>query len=499
MKPARNAQSISAPDLFDRSEMEEMDEASDHFHDECGVVGIYGHPESANLAYLSLYALQHRGQESAGIASSNGQTLLVHRGMGLIADVFDEKIIRRLEGSSAIGHNRYSTAGSTVLKNSQPLVVKYTHGSLAIGHNGNLVNAEELRVRLEARGSIFQSTVDTEVILHLIAVSRGERLVDRIIEALWQVRGAYSLVFLSEKEMVAARDPYGFRPLVLGRMMNGEKDTYVVASETCALDLIGATYEREVAPGEVLLFTEQGMTSYSPFPHERLSRCVFEHIYFARPDSLLYGKSVYQTRKEFGRQLAREAPVPADIVIPVPDSGVPAALGYAEEAKLPFEMGLIRNHYVGRTFIEPLESIRNFGVKVKLNAQHEVLRGKRVVVVDDSIVRGTTSRKIVTMIRAAGATEVHLRISSPPTTGPCFYGVDTPTRRELIASAHSVEEIRGFVTADSLAYLSEAGMYAALKDEGSRFCDACFTNRYPVPLGERPRGSQLPLFGEIER
>ncbi len=479
--------------------MDEMDEASDHFHDECGVVGIYGHPESANLAYLSLYALQHRGQESAGIASSNGQTLLVHRGMGLVADVFDEKIIRRLDGSSAIGHNRYSTTGSTVLKNSQPLVVKYTHGSLAIGHNGNLVNAEELRVRLEARGSIFQSTVDTEVILHLIAVSRGERLVDRIIEALWQVRGAYSLVFLSEKEMVAARDPYGFRPLVLGRMMNGEKDTYVVASETCALDLIGATYEREVAPGEVLLFTEHGMTSYSPFPHERLSRCVFEHIYFARPDSLLYGKSVYQTRKEFGRQLARENPVPADIVIPVPDSGVPAALGYAEEAKLPFEMGLIRNHYVGRTFIEPLESIRNFGVKVKLNAQHEVLRGKRVIVVDDSIVRGTTSRKIVAMIRAAGATEVHLRISSPPTTGPCFYGVDTPTRRELIASANSVEEIRGFVTADSLSYLSEAGMYAALKDEGSRFCDACFTNRYPVPLGERPRGSQLPLFGEIER
>jgi len=475
------------------------DEMFDRFHEECGVVGIYGHPEAANLAYLALYALQHRGQESAGIASSNGQTLLVHRGMGLVADVFDEKIIRRLEGSSAIGHNRYSTAGSTILKNSQPLVVKYTHGSLAIGHNGNLVNAEDLRLRLEARGSIFQSTVDTEVILHLIAVSRAERLVDRIIEALWQVRGAYSLVFLSEHEMVVARDPHGFRPLVLGRMPNEEKDTYVVASETCALDLIGATYEREVAPGEVLLFTEQGMTSHSPFPHERLSRCVFEYIYFARPDSLLYGKSVYQARKEFGRQLAREAPVPADIVIPVPDSGVPAALGYAEEAGLPFEMGLIRNHYVGRTFIEPLESIRHFGVKVKLNAQPELLRDKRVVVVDDSIVRGTTSRKIVSMLRAAGATEVHLRISSPPTTGPCFYGVDTPTRRELIASAHSVEEIRRFVTADSLAYLSEAGMYAALRDQGSRFCDACFTNRYPVPLGERPRGSQLPLFGEIER
>jgi amidophosphoribosyltransferase len=496
MKSALDAQMLPT---HNPSDQYEVDEVFDRFHEECGVVGIYGHPESANLAYLALYALQHRGQESAGIASSNGQTLLVHRGMGLVADVFDEKIIRRLEGSSAIGHNRYSTAGSTILKNSQPLVVKYTHGSLAIGHNGNLVNAEELRMRLEARGSIFHSTVDTEVILHLIAASRAERLVDRIIEALWQVRGAYSLVFLSEKEMIAARDPYGFRPLVLGRMLNGDKDTYVVASETCALDLISATYEREVAPGEVLLFTEHGMTSYSPFPHEPLSRCVFEHIYFARPDSLLYGKSVYQSRKEFGRQLAREAPVPADIVIPVPDSGVPAALGYAEEARLPFEMGLIRNHYVGRTFIEPLESIRHFGVKVKLNAQPEVLRGKRVVVVDDSIVRGTTSRKIVSMIRAAGATEVHLRISSPPTIAPCFYGVDTPTRRELIASSHSVDEICRFVTADSLAYLSEKGLYTALKDQGTRFCDACFTNRYPVPLGERPRGSQLPLFGEIER
>jgi amidophosphoribosyltransferase len=479
--------------------LERDDEQFDRFHEECGVVGIYGHPEAANLAYLSLYALQHRGQESAGIASSNGQTLLVHRGMGHVADIFDEKIIRRLEGSSAIGHNRYSTAGTTVLKNSQPLVVKYTHGSLAIAHNGNLVNAEELRTRLEARGSIFQSGVDTEVILHLIAASRRERLVDRIIEALWQVRGAYSLVFLSEDEMVAVRDPYGFRPLVLGRLHEGGRETYVVASETCALDLIGAVYEREITPGEVLVFTSQGMTSHAPFPHEPLSRCVFEHIYFARPDSLLYGRSVYETRKEFGRQLAREAGVPADIVIPVPDSGVPAALGYAEEAKLPFEMGLIRNHYVGRTFIEPLESIRHFGVKVKLNAQPEVLRGKRVVVVDDSIVRGTTSRKIVTMIRSAGATEVHLRISSPPTIGPCFYGVDTPTRRELIASSHSVEEICRYVTADSLAYLNEAAMYAALKEDGRGFCDACFTGRYPVPLGERPRGTQLPLFQELER
>ncbi|MGH7965262.1 MAG: amidophosphoribosyltransferase, partial [Candidatus Binatia bacterium] len=310
---------------------------------------------------------------------------------------------------------------------------------------------------------------------------------------------AYSLVFLSEDEMVAVRDPYGFRPLVLGRINHAGKETSVVTSETCALDLIDATYEREVEPGEVLLFTPDGMTSHFPFPREPLSRCIFEHIYFARPDSLIYGRSVYQTRKELGRQLAREAPIAADIVIPVPDSGVPAALGYAEEAHLPFEMGLIRNHYVGRTFIEPRESIRHFGVKIKLNAQAEVLGGKRVIVVDDSIVRGTTSRKIVKMIRAAGAREVHLRISSPPTTGPCFYGVDTPTRRELIASSHSVDEIRRYVTADSLAYLSEGGMYAALKERTGGFCDACFTGRYPVPLGERPRGSQLPLFAEIER
>src|SRR2546428_2551136 len=471
----------------------------DRFHEECGVVGVYGHPEAANLAYLALYALQHRGQESAGIASSNGQTLRLPAGVGLVAVIFDEKIIRRLGGLSAIGHNRYSTAGSTVLKNSQPLVAKYTYGSLAVAHNGNLVNAEELRARLEAQGSVFQSTVDTEVILHLVAASRAPRLVDRIIEALWQVRGAYSLVFLNEDEMVAARDPHGFRPLVLGRMKDADRETYVVASETCALDLIGATYEREVEPGEVLSFTSQSMTTYSPFPHQPASRCVFEHIYFARPDSLLYGRSVYQTRKAFGRQLAREAPVEADIVIPVPDSGVPAALGYAEEARLPFEMGLIRNHYVGRTFIEPQESIRHFGVKVKLNAQPEVLRGKRVIVVDDSIVRGTTSRKIVKLIRAAGAREVHVRISSPPTTGPCFYGVDTPTRRELIASAHSVAEICQYVTADTLAYLSEQGMYAALQEPAGRFWDACFTGRYPVPLGERPKGSQLSLFGEVER
>ena len=475
------------------------DEVLDRFREECGVVGIYGHPEAANLAYLALYALQHRGQESAGIASSDGQSLTVHRGMGLVADIFQEKIIRSLQGTSAIGHNRYSTAGSTVLKNSQPLVVKYTHGSLAIGHNGNLVNADELRFRLESRGSIFQSAVDTEVILHLIAASRAPLLVDRIIEALRQVRGAYSLVFLSEHEMIAVRDPHGFRPLVFGRIKDSEKQTFVIASETCAFDLIGATYEREVAPGEVMVFSTEGVTSYTPFAREPISPCVFEHIYFARPDSLVYGRSVYQARKEFGRQLAHESPVEADIVIPVPDSGVPAALGYAEAAGLPFEMGIIRNHYVGRTFIEPQDSIRNFGVKVKLNVQPEILRGKRVIVVDDSIVRGTTSRKIVSMIRNAGAREVHLRISSPPTIGPCFYGVDTPTSRELIASSNTVEEICQYITADSLAYLSESAMYAALKERRGGFCDACFTGRYPVPVGEGPPVNQLPLFAEIER
>ena len=474
------------------------DEEGDRFHEECGVVGIYGHPDAANLAYLSLYALQHRGQEAAGIASSNGQTLLLHRGLGLVADVFEEKQIRRLEGMSAIGHNRYSTAGSTVLRNTQPLVARYTHGSLAVAHNGNLVNADELRLRLENHGSIFQSTVDTEVILHLIAGAQAPTLVDRIIEALAQLRGAYSLVFLTEHEMVVARDPHGFRPLILGQINDKGKPTAIATSETCALDLIGATYEREVEPGEVLLFTPEGRQSYHPFPREPLSRCVFEYIYFSRPDSVQYGRNVYQVRQEFGRQLAREAPVEADIVIPVPDSGVPPALGYAQETGLAFEMGLIRNHYVGRTFIEPRDAIRHFGVKIKLNAQAEVLRGKRVVVVDDSIVRGTTSHKIITMIRNAGAREVHMRISSPPTIGPCYYGVDTPKRGELIAANQSVEEIRQHITADSLSYLSQAGLYAAIKESQSGFCDACFTNHYPVPIGERPKGSQLPLF-ELDR
>jgi len=466
----------------------------DKFHEECGVVGVFGHPEAATLAYLSLYALQHRGQESAGIVASNGEALISHRGMGLVADIFDEDILARLQGRLAIGHNRYSTSGSTVLKNCQPFVVEWAQGALAIAHNGNLVNADELRSKLEARGSIFQSTVDSEVIVHLIAASTAPTLVGRITEALSQVRGAYSLVFLTEDSVIATRDPYGFRPLVLGRV--GE--TVVVTSETCALDLVDAVYEREIEPGEIVVINAKGVESVRPFLPAPRHNCVFEYIYFARPDSRVFGRNVYAVRKDLGRQLAREAPADADIVIPVPDSGVPAAIGFAEEAALPFEMGLIRNHYVGRTFIEPTNSIRHFGVKVKLNALREVLDGRRVVVVDDSIVRGTTSRKLVHMLRQAGAREVHVRISSPPTTHPCFYGIDTPTREELIASSHSVPQIREYLGADTLAYLSVDGMYAFTAKRAS-FCDACFTGNYPIPPGEDTPVRQLHLFEARDR
>ena len=467
----------------------------DKFREECGVVGVYGHDEAATLAYLSLYALQHRGQESAGIVASNGDALIAHRGMGLVADIFGHDILSRLEGRLAIGHNRYSTTGSTVLKNCQPFVVEWAQGALAIAHNGNLVNADHLRERLEHRGSIFQSTSDTEVIIHLIAASTGSTLIERIVDALGQVRGAYSLAFLTEDRLIAARDPSGFRPLSLGRVGDG----WVVASETCAFDLIGARYEREIAPGEIVTIGARGVESIRPFPPAPAHNCVFEYIYFARPDSLVYGRNVYEVRKALGRQLARESGVPADIVIPVPDSGVPAAIGYAEEAKLPFEMGLIRNHYVGRTFIEPQNSIRHFGVKVKLNALREVLGGKRIVVVDDSIVRGTTSQKLVTMIRQAGAREVHMRISSPPTTNPCYYGIDTPTKEELIASSQGLEGIRTFLGADSLAYLSIPGMYGFAQGTRTGFCDACFTGEYPVPLAEDQRVRQLHLFEARDR
>ena len=455
----------------------------DKFHEECAVMGVYGHPEAANMVYLGLYALQHRGQESSGIVSSDGRGLISHRQMGLVADVFKEDVIKRLEGSRAIGHNRYSTTGQSHLKNAQPFVVEYSQGPIAISHNGNLVNAEILRKELEDSGSIFQSTSDTEVIIHLIATSKESTLMGRIIEALSRTRGAYSLLFLTLDRMIAARDPMGFRPLVMGRFNSGPNEgAYVVASETCALDLIEATYEREVEPGEIITFSANGMESLKPFPPAPQAKCIFEYVYFSRPDSNLYGHNVYQVRKALGRQLARESAVEADLVTPVPDSGVPAAMGFAEESGIPLEFGLIRNHYVGRTFIEPQQSIRHFGVKIKLNAQREVLQGKRVVVVDDSIVRGTTSRKIIRMLRDAGAKEVHMRISSPATISPCYYGIDTPTRSELIASSSSVEEIRRFIEADTLAYLSREGMYTYFNGQSRGFLRCLLQRQLPCPL-----------------
>ena len=472
----------------------------DKFHEECAVMGVYGHPEAANLVYLGLYALQHRGQESCGIVSSDGKGLISHRQMGLVADAFKEDVIKRLEGSSAIGHNRYSTTGQSHIKNAQPFVVEYSQGPIAISHNGNLVNGALLRDELEQAGSIFQSTTDTEVIIHLIATSKESSLMGRVVEALSRVRGAYSLLFLTLDRMIAARDPFGFRPMVLGRFREGKNQgAYVIASETCALDLIEADYQREVEPGEILIFGPAGMESLKPFPPAPHAKCIFEYIYFARPDSNLFGHNVYQVRKALGRQLARESPVEADLVTPVPDSGVPAAIGYAEVSKLPLEFGLIRNHYVGRTFIEPQQSIRHFGVKIKLNAQKEVLGGKRVVVVDDSIVRGTTSRKIIRMLRDAGAKEVHMRISSPPTISPCYYGIDTPTRSELIASSSSVEDIRHFIEADTLAYLSREGMYTEFRSQKNGFCDACFSGNYPVHFEDEGHTRQLHLFEAIDQ
>jgi len=466
----------------------------DKFNDECGVFGIWGHPEAANLSYLGLYALQHRGQESCGIVSSNGHKLKAHKGMGLVADVFKrDSVFDNLPGKAAIGHVRYSTAGGNDFKNCQPIMVDYSRGSIAIAHNGNLVNAQELRNDLEVSGSIFSTVADTEVIIHLLARSAHDVLTDRIGEALNVVKGAFSLVFLTETRMVAARDPNGFRPLVLGKLDNA----YIVASETCALDLIEAEFIREVEPGEMILVDKHGLKSFFPFKETTPSPCVFEHIYFARPDSYIFGSSVYEVRKEFGRQLAREHAVDADMVIPIPDSGVPAAIGYAEESGIPFELGLIRNHYVGRTFIEPQQNIRHFGVKLKLNPVKNVIAGKRVVVVDDSIVRGTTARKIIKMIRNAGAKEVHVRISSPPTSYPCYYGIDTPTRKELISSSHSIEEINRYVTSDTLGYLSLEGMRkAAGVQDGSagHFCDACFSGAYPVKFPRLKADSQLGLF-----
>ncbi|HEV3334253.1 MAG TPA: amidophosphoribosyltransferase [Bryobacteraceae bacterium] len=454
----------------------------DKFHEECGVVAICGHPEAAKMAYLGLYALQHRGQESAGICTSDGD-IHCHKSMGHVAEIFTADVIKTLHGSLAIGHTRYSTAGDTVLLNAQPFSVVCNKGRIALAHNGNIVNASELRQELGRRGSIFQASSDTEVILHLMAHSSERTLPAALRDALLQLEGAFSLVCLAQDRIIVARDPHGFRPLAVGEMeVSGGGKCYVFASETCAFDLIGAVYLHDVDPGEMVIVGPEGMTRERFAPEQPRAQCVFEHVYFSRPDSIVFGRSVEQSREELGRLLAREAPADADIVVPVPDSGVAAAIGYATESGLPFRQALIRNHYVGRTFIEPSQAIRDFGVKLKLNPVRHLLQGKRVVLVDDSIVRGTTSRKIVRMVRQAGAREVHLRVSCPPTISPCFYGVDTPNRSELIASNHSVEEIRRFVEADSLQYLSLPSLRDAVADDRHEYCYACYTGDYPTDL-----------------
>jgi len=456
----------------------------DKFHDECGVVAIYSNPEAEKLAYLGLHALQHRGQESAGIVTSNGMALNMHKSMGLVADIFTEEELAKLHGTLAIGHTRYSTAGDSSLLNAQPIMVQSNKGMMALAHNGNLVNASEIRSRMEAQGSIFQTTSDTEIIVHLIAFSKEQTLPEAMADALRRVEGAFSLVMISPDRIFAARDPRGFRPLAMGRIpaLPGQKqDTIIFASETCAFDLIGATYEREVKPGELIVVGPEGVTSRFYATPMAQSSCIFEHVYFSRPDSRVFGRPVQESREDLGRQLAREAPANADIVVPVPDSGVTAAMGYAAESGIPLRFGLIRNHYVGRTFIEPEQSVRDFGVRLKLNPVRSVLEGKRVILIDDSIVRGTTSRKIVRMVRSAGAREVHMRISCPPTISPCFYGVDTPSKKELIGANKSVEEIREFIGADSLSYLSLAGMKKACGDgEKTSYCTACYTGVYPT-------------------
>jgi amidophosphoribosyltransferase len=479
----------------------------------CGVFGIFGHQEAANLTYLGLHALQHRGQESAGIVTSDGSQLAAFRGMGHVIDVFPPDQIARLKGDVAIGHVRYSTAGGSMLKNAQPIAVDYAKGSMALAHNGNLTNAEALREKLEARGSIFQSTSDTEVIVHLCAISTQRASEDRLADALNQVQGAYSLLCLTPTSMIAVRDPLGIRPLCLGKLR--DTGALCVASEPTSFDLIDADYVRDIEPGEMVIIDRSGLRSTRPFQDRPRKTCIFEFVYFARPDSILDGVSVYEARKNLGRALAQEHPVAADVVVPVPDSGVPATIGYAEAAGIPFELGLVRSHYVGRTFIEPQQSIRHFGVRLKLNPVSSALRDKRVVVVDDSIVRGTTSRKIVKMLRDAGAREVHMRISSPPTQWPCYYGIDTPTRGELIASTHSVEEINQYITSDTLAYLSLDRMQSAVVNartdaagrsthrslpiagqplDNGAFCHACWSGEYPIAFVPHPRQRQMRLL-----
>jgi amidophosphoribosyltransferase len=473
----------------------------DRLHEECGVFGIFEHAEAAALTALGLHALQHRGQEAAGIVSFDGQQFWAERHIGLVGDNFTKPaVIDRLKGRRAIGHNRYSTAGGPNLRNVQPLFAEFAGGGFAVAHNGNITNARALRQKLQRRGSLFQSTSDTETIVHLIATSDRGPLVERMVDALRQIEGAFSLAALTEKKLIGCRDPLGVRPLLLGELDGAP----VLASETCAFDIIGATLVRRIEPGELLVITEDGMESRRPFQAARPRFCIFEHVYFARPDSIVEGTSVYEVRKRIGAELAREAPAPGDIVVPVPDSGVPAAIGFAEAAGLPFDFGIIRNHYVGRTFIEPSESIRHMGVKLKHNANTAVLKGKRVVLVDDSIVRGTTSVKIVQMVREAGASEVHMRVASPPTTNPCFYGVDTPEKSKLLASRMSVEDMAGFIGVDSLAFVSIDGLYRAVGEARRdpalpQYCDACFTGDYPTRLTDQQGPSdirQLSLLAE---
>lgn len=443
--------------------------------EKCGVFGIYGHKDASRLTYLGLYALQHRGQESAGIAVSNRKEINCHKGMALVSDVFNEQNLKPLKGDIAIGHVRYSTTGSTIIENAQPFLVKYSKGFVGVAHNGNLVNTCRLREKLENEGSIFQSSMDSEIVVHLLAREKGH-FEERLIATLKKIKGAYSLAILIRNRLVAARDPNGFRPLCIGRL----DGAYVISSETCALDLIQARYIREVEPGEVVIIDERGLKTIKPFSKVRPSQCIFEFIYFARPDSKIYGASVYETRKELGRQLAREHPVKADLVLPIPDSGNCAALGFSEESGIPFEMGIIRNHYVGRTFIQPSQKIRNLGVKIKLNPVREIINNKRIVIVEDSIVRGTTSRIRIRALREAGAREVHMRVSCPPLISPCFFGIDFPTAKELIASSRSIERIRRFIGLDSLGYLSLNGMLEAMPIDKRSFCTACFTGKYPI-------------------
>ncbi|CAA7627809.1 Amidophosphoribosyltransferase [Candidatus Terasakiella magnetica] len=455
----------------------------DHLKEECGVFGIFGHPEAAAHVALGLHALQHRGQEAAGIVAYDGTHFHNHRGLGHVEDNFgSENVIRKLKGSMSVGHVRYSTTGETLLRNVQPLFAEMEFGGLALGHNGNLTNAAALRRQLVRRGCLFQSTTDTEVIIHLIAISLYSTVEDRLIDALRQVEGAYSLVALTRDSVIGVRDPLGIRPLVLGKM----EKSWILASETCALDIIGAEFVRDVEPGEIVVLSADGIRSLKPFVKKPSRFCIFEYIYFARPDSVVEGTSVYEARKRIGSELARESRVEADVVVPVPDSGVPAAIGFAAVAKIPFELGIIRNHYVGRTFIQPTDSVRHTGVKMKHNANRAMLAGKRVILVDDSIVRGTTSRKIVEMVRQAGATEVHMRISSPPTTYSCYFGIDTPEREKLLAARYDLEGMAKLIGVDSLAFISIDGLYRAVGAAPGRnadqpqFCDACFTGDYPV-------------------